>query len=203
MKTNAIIFSKEKTIVKYNGEKDTTEWEVDFEYKISGISRIDTYVFVTTYSNWGFNYTSLIDFNSGKKLWTINQIFYSIHIIGKTLIYIDLKKVFHGIDIDTSKEKFSIKNPTRWSASRIVVINAKCYLFSKKKTFLLNTENGKISETQLPRKLDPKELGVVLDEFQININTAASGGDGGYMFMGDVGGGGDFGGGDAGGGDAG
>ena len=53
MKSNSILFSEKKKLVKYNASKDVSEWELDFEYKIYGISRIDNYVFVTTYSNWG------------------------------------------------------------------------------------------------------------------------------------------------------
>ena len=40
MKSKSILIS-EKNIRKYNPSNDIFEWEHEFEYKISGISRID------------------------------------------------------------------------------------------------------------------------------------------------------------------
>ena len=111
MKSNSILFSEKKKLVKYNASKDVSEWELDFEYKIYGISRIDNYVFVTTYSNWGTTYTCLVAFDSGKKLWTLEEIFYSVHIIGDKLIYKDKKKYFNGIDINSGKNIFKNQAP--------------------------------------------------------------------------------------------
>ena len=82
---------------------------------------------------------------------------------------------------------------------KIILIKNTYFIFSSKKTYHLNINNGKIMETKLPNKINPKELGIVLDEFQININSIPSS-DAGYMYIGDAGVGGDFGGGDAGGG---
>ena len=70
-------------------------------------------------------------------------------------------------------------------------------IIQKNDVYTLNLTNGKLSESRLPNKINPKEIGLVLDEFQININNLPSaGGDDGAMYVGDVGGG------DAGGGDA-
>ena len=64
-------------------------------------------------------------------------------------------------------------------------------------------DNGKLTESKLPERLNAKELvsGFILDEFQININNIPSS-DSGHMIMGDTAGA-DIGVGDAGGGDAG
>ena len=87
MKSKSILISEKKNIRKYNPSKDIFEWEHEFEYKISGISRIDDLVIVTTYSNWGKNYTSLLSFETGEKFWEIQNIFYSIHIIDHIIIF--------------------------------------------------------------------------------------------------------------------
>ena len=87
MKSNSVLFTKEKSIIKYNGSNDSIDWKVDFDKHISVISRVDNDVFVTK-KNWGIsNSTSLIDFKSGKNLWDIKKIFYSIHIIKNVLIF--------------------------------------------------------------------------------------------------------------------
>ena len=199
MKSKSILISEKKNIRKYNPSNDIFEWEHEFEYKISGISRIDDLVIVTTYSNWGKNYTSLLSFETGEKFWEIKNVFYSIHIIENIIIFLDKNKFFNGIDIKTGTEKFKVKSPFTWTTPKIILIKNTYFIFSSKKTYHLNINNGKIMETKLPNKINPKELGIVLDEFQININSIPSS-DAGYMYIGDAGAGGDFGGGDAGGG---
>ena len=160
MKSNAILFSEKKRVIKYTPADNEIRWEIDFDYNVYGISRIENHVFVSTLSNWGSAYTSLIDFETGEKLWTIDEAIYSIHIVEGLLIFI----------------------------------------YSSKKTYQLNLKNGELSESKLPNKLNPKEIGIVIDEFQININNLpTSGGGDALILTGDLGGG-DFGGGDAGGG---
>ena len=199
MKSKSILFSEKKNIRKYDPSKDVFEWEHEFKYKISGISRIDDLVIITTSSIWGKNFTSLLSFETGEKFWEIQDVFYSIHIIDNTIIYVDKKKFFNGIDIRTGVEKFKVSSPFTWTTPKIILVKNIYYIFSSKKTYQLNINNWKVSETKLPNKIDPKELGVILDEFQININSMPSS-DSGYVFIGDAGGGGDIAGGDAGGG---
>ena len=50
---SSILFSESKKVVKYNSKDDNFEWVIEFSHKIYGLSRVDNYVFVTTYSNWG------------------------------------------------------------------------------------------------------------------------------------------------------
>ena len=202
MKSKSILFSVKKSIRKYNPYNNVFEWEHEFEYKISGISRIDDLVIVTTYSNWGKNFTSLLSFETGKKFWEIQNVFYSIHIIENTIIFLDKNKFFNGIDIKSGTEKFRVKSPFTWTIPKIIFIKNTYFIFSSKKTYQLNINNGKIMEIKLPNRINPEELGIVLDEFQININSIPSS-DAGYMYFGDAGAVGDFGGGDASVGDAG
>jgi hypothetical protein len=201
MKSNSVLFTKEKSIIKYNGSNDSIDWKVDFDKHISGISRVDDYVFVTKKNNWGvINSTSLIDFKSGKKLWDLKEIFHSIHIIKDVLIFKNSKNKFSAIDINSGIEKFSLKSPFRWSTPKTFLLNGKFYIFSSKTIYLLNIDNGKLTESKFPDRLNAKDLtvGFVLDEFQININNIPSS-DSGHMIMGDSAGA-DIGGGDAGGG---
>ena len=204
MKSNSVLFTKEKSITKYNGSNNSIDWKVDFDKHITGISRVDDYVFVTTSNNWGIsNSTSLIDFKSGKNLWDLKEIFYSMHIIKNVLIFKNSTNKFTAIDINSGIEKFSLKSPFKWSTTKTFLLNGKFYLFSSKTIYLLNLDNGRLTESKLPDRLNAKDLivGFILDEFQININNIPSS-DSGHMIMSDTGGG-DAGVGDAGGGDAG
>ena len=86
-------------------------------------------------------------------------------------------------------------------SDKAILLNNKYYIYNSKKVYTLNLTNGKLSESRLPNKINPKEIGLVLDEFQINTNNLPSaGGDDGAMYVGDVGGG-DAGGSDSGGGE--
>ena len=204
MRSNAVLLTKGKSIIKYNGSSDSIDWKVDFDKSISGISRVEDYVFVTKKNNWGVsNSTSLIDFKSGKKIWDLKEIFYSIHIIKDILIFKNSTNNFTAIDVNSGIEKFSLKSPFRWYTPKTFLLDGKFYLFSSKTIYLLNLDNGKLTESKLPDRLNAKDLivGFVLDEFQININNIPSN-DSGHMIMGDAVGG-DAGGGDSGGGDSG
>lgn len=187
--------------MKYNSKDNSYEWALDFKYNIVGLSRVDDYVFVTTNSNWGKQFSHIVDYKQGKILWETDNVFYSVHILVKTLVFSNKKKFFTGVDIDSGKEIFSVKSPFRWSSGKAILINDKYYIYNSKKVYILNLTNGNLSESRLPNKIDPKEIGLVLDEFQININNLPSaGGDYGAAYVGDVGGG-DAGGGDVGGGE--
>jgi hypothetical protein len=204
MKTSSILISEKKKVFKYNPENDVFEWKLDFKQKVSAISRIEDYVFVTTSSNWGVQSTNLINFDSGEKLWTKDEVFYSVHIISDVLIYANKNKNYCGINLKTGKNIFSIGSPFKWwSTPKTMLLNGKFYLYTSKQVFLLNLENGSVSESKLPNKLNLKEISLVLDEFQININNLPSAGGDAHVYMGDSGvadgGGGDAGGGGGGG----
>lgn len=196
----SILFTEKKKVVKFNPKENKYDWEIDFKYRVSGLSRIEDYVFVTTYSNWGKPFTHLIDFDKGKILWEVEDIFYSVHIIENTLIYYNKKKYFTAINIASGEKIFFVKSPFKWTSPKAILLNGNFYIYSSKNTYVVNLKNGAFSESRLPDKFDPKEVGLVLDEFQININNLPSaGGDYGGAHMVD-GGGSDTGGGDGGGG---
>ena len=199
--SDSILFSEKNKVVKYNSKDNNYEWVIDFSHDISGLSRVNNYVFVTTSSIWGKQYSHIVDFKKGNVLWEIKDVFYSVHIVDKTLVFSNRKKYFTGVNIHSGKEIFSIKSPFRWSSAKAILLNDKYYIYNSKKVYILNLTNGNLSESRLPNKIDPKEIGLVLDEFQININNLPSaGGDYGPMYVGDVGGG-DSGGGFSGGGE--
>ena len=199
--SDSILFSEKNKVVKYNSKDNNYEWVIDFSHDISGLSRVNNYVFVTTSSIWGKQYSHIVDLKKGNVLWEIKDVFYSVHIVDKTLVFSNRKKYFTGVNIDSGKEIFSIKSPFRWSSAKAILLNDKYCIYNSKKVYILNLTNGNLSESRLPNKIDPKEIGLVLDEFQININNLPSaGGDYGPMYVGDVGGG-DSGGGFSGGGE--
>lgn len=187
--SNSILFSEGKKVVKYNSKDNNYKWVIDFNYNVCGLSIVENYVFVTTYSNWGISYSHIIDFQQGEILWEIEDVFYSFHIVGKTLIFYNKKKYFTGVDIDSGKEIFKIKSPFRWSSPKVILLNGKYYVYSSKKAYILDLKNRNISDSKLPKKFNPKEVGLILDEFQININNIPStGGDYGAFYGGDAGG---------------
>ncbi|MEK9613552.1 MAG: hypothetical protein VW080_06465 [Flavobacteriaceae bacterium] len=199
-----ILASEKKEVYKYNPRDQKYEWRIELENKVAGISRIDNFVLVSSHS-WTTYYTSLIDYSTGDKIWTINKILYSVHILGDSILYMDKTKELVSISINTGKENFRVKTGFRWSTPKLAVVDSKVYLFSPKKTNVLDPTTGSIRESRLPSKLDAKEITFIVDEFQININTIPSS-EAGYIpimdsgFVGDGGHGGDMGGGDGGGG---
>lgn len=94
---------------------------------------------------------------------------------------------YTAIDINNGLEKFSLKSPFKWSTPKMFLLNSEFYLFSSKRTYLLNIDNGKLTESKLPDRLNAKDLtlGFILDEFQININNLPSS-DSGHVFMGEA-----------------
>ena len=69
--SESILFSEKKKVVKYNSNNNNYEWDIDFRHKVSGLSRVENYVFVTTYSNWGKSFSHIVDFQKGIKLFLL------------------------------------------------------------------------------------------------------------------------------------
>ena len=113
-------------------------------------------MFITTKSFWGKLFTYLVDFNSGKKIWTIDEIFYSIHIIEDILVYTSNKKVYNGLNIKTDENIFSTESPFRWSTPKVILLKEIFYIFTTKKAYILNLNNGDLVESKLPNNLNPK-----------------------------------------------
>ena len=187
MKSNSILFSEKDVLFKYNTKNDNYEWDLELEYNIYGIVRIDNYVFVTTYSNWGKMFTSLVDFTTGEKIWTKEIYLYSIHIIDGLLIYVNKKKKYCGLELLTGNEIFSTKSPFRWSTPKAIVFESNFYLHTTKETQKLNLKSGGFVKTKFPPKIQTRDLGIVLDQFQININNIPAPSDNSASYTGDAG----------------
>ena len=203
-----IIVSEKKELFKYNSRDQKKEWLTSFKNRIVGISRIENFVFVLT-TSWSTVSTSLVDYDTGDVKWTIKKIFYNVHIFNDSIIFLDTSKEVVSISLETGNENFRVKTGFRWANPKMALIDQKIYLFSNKRTVLLNLRTGALTETKLPSKLDSKETYFIIDEFQMNINTINSSDSGFFPLYdaglsadgGDVGGGFDGGGGDAGGGE--
>ena len=147
--------------------------QIPFENKIVGISRIENFVFVLT-QNWGSLSTSMIDYQTGNVKWKKDKVLYNVHIFNDSIIFIDTTREVVSISLNNGNENFRLKTGFRWSSPKMALINQKIYLFSKKKTVLLNLKTEALVESKLPSKLDPKQITFVIDEFQMNINTLNS-----------------------------
>jgi hypothetical protein len=168
-----IIASEKKELFKYNTWDQKLEWRISFENKIVGISRIENFVFVLTQS-WGSLSTSMIDYQTGNIKWKKDKVLYNVHIFNDSIIFIDTTREVVSISLDNGDENFRVKTGFRWTSPKMALINQKIYLFSKKKTVLLDLKTGALVESKLPSKLDPKEITFIIDEFQMNINTLNS-----------------------------
>ncbi|MCH1539106.1 MAG: hypothetical protein L7S43_03935 [Flavobacteriaceae bacterium] len=185
MKSNSILIAEKRKVFRLNTASQKIEWSVSFENKIAGITRVNEFVFISTASNWGKYYTSLLEFNTGKLLWTIDKILYFVHVFEETLIYIDKTKEIVSLSLNSGEEKFRVKMDFKWYESpRMALIENKIYLFSTKRTKVLNCITGSLSESKLPANINPKEVTFIIDEFQIEINTLPSGDAGDAMLYG-------------------
>ena len=120
-------------------------------------------------------------------MWTKEIYLYSIHIIDDLLIYVNKKKKYCGIVLQTGKELFSTKSPFRWSTPKAIVFGNNFYLYTKKETLRLNLGNGEFVKTKFPPKIQTRDLGIVLDQFQININNIPAPSDNSASYTGDAG----------------
>jgi hypothetical protein len=185
MKSNSILIAEKRKVFRLNTASQKIEWNVSFEKKIAGITRVNEFVFISTVNNWGKYYTSLLEFNTGKLLWTIDKILYFVHVFEENLIYIDKTKEIVSLSLSSGEEKFRVKMDFKWYESpRVALIENKIYLFSTKRAKVLNWITGSLSESKLPANINPKEVTFLIDEFQIEINTLPSGDAGDAMLYG-------------------
>ena len=198
MKTKNNILLAEKTkLSRFDTFTSKIIWAVDLEKMITGITRIDHLVFVTNISKWGVGqYTSLLKFDTGEILWTIKKVFTSILITDQYVFSLKGSKL-EALSLKTGKEHFIISTTFKWTAPKLALIGEKLYLYSKKKVLEVNQKNGQLMEVESPKGLDIQSITILVDEFQMNINTMSTP-DSGVYFIGDSGLGGDASGGDGG-----
>ena len=204
---NKIIVSQKKEVFLYNTKLLRKEWSIEIKHKIGGIARFDDLVLISSYNWWGKVFSKFINFSSGKVVLDIEENILSLLIYDDKLYFINKDKEIGCYSIVKKTKIYKVASTGLWSwdstPPKIALIDKNIYAFSKRKAFKINMSNGAQSETQLPKGLDNKSISLMVDEFQININTFSSSSSGDSAFIaGDMGGG-DAGGGDAGGGDGG
>lgn len=193
-----LLVAEKKILSKYNSEKLQFDWTTEFENKIGKIVRVDNFVFVTTVS-WKAFHLSLLDFHSGKLLWTVKAAPYSHVIIHENVLYfLDSSMKVNALSMETGTELFRVKSTFRWSAPQLALINNKLYLYSKKQQAVVDLKYGTVSHAKAPQGIDFSKVFTIIDEQQINLSATKSGSDDGFAAVGMVGSdhsGGDFGGG--------
>ena len=204
---NKIIVSQKKEVFLYNTKLLRKEWSIEIKHKIGGIARFDDLVLISSHNWWGKVFTKFINFSSGEAVLDIEENILSLLIYEDKLYFINKDKEIGCYSIVKKTKIYKVASTGLWSwdstPPKIALIDKNIYAFSKRKAFKINMSNGAQSETQLPKGLDNKSISLMVDEFQININTFSSSSSGDSAFIaGDMGGG-DAGGGDAGGGDGG
>jgi len=204
---NKIIVSQKKEVFLYNTKLLRKEWSTEIKHKIAGIARFDDLVLISSYNWWGKVFSKFINFSSGEIVLDIEENILSLLIYDDKLYFINKDKEIGCYSIVKKTKIYKVASTGLWSwdstPPKIALIDKNIYAFSKRKAFKINMSNGAQSETQLPKGLDNKSISLMVDEFQININTFSSSSSGDSAFIaGDMGGG-DAGGGDAGGGDGG
>jgi hypothetical protein len=204
---NKIIVSQKKEVFLYDTKLLRKEWSIEIKHKIGGIARFDDLVLISSYNWWGKVFSKFINFSSGKVVLDIEENILSLLIYDDKLYFITKDKEIGCYSIVKKTKIYKVTSTGLWSwdstPPKIALIDKNIYAFSKRKAFKINMSNGAQSETQLPKGLDNKSISLMVDEFQININTFSSSSSGDSAFIaGDMGGG-DAGGGDAGGGDGG
>lgn len=199
MKTkNNILLAEKMSLSRFDTLTSKIIWAVDLEKTITGITRIDHLIFVTLISKWGIGqYTSLLKFDTGEILWTIKKVFTSI-LITDQYVFSLKGSMLEALSLKTGKEHFIISTTFNWTAPKLALIGEKLYLYSKKKVLEVNQKNGQLMEVEFPKGLDIQSITILVDEFQMNINTISTP-DSGVGFVGDMGSvGGDASGGDGG-----
>ena len=204
---NKIIVSQKKEVFLYDTKLLRKEWCIEIKHKIGGIARFDDLVLISSYNWWGKVFSKFINFSSGKVVLDIEENILSLLIYDDKLYFINKNKEIGCYSIIRKTKIFKVISSGLWSwdgtPPKIALIDKNIYAFSKRKAFKINLSNGSQSETNLPNGLDNKSISLMLDEFQININTFSSNSSENSVFIaGDMGGV-DVGGGEGGGGDGG
>ena len=78
---NNVLFAEKMILSRFDTLNSKIIWTVDLEKTITGITRIDDLIFVTNVNKWGIGqYTTLLQFDTGEILWTIEKVFTGVMI---------------------------------------------------------------------------------------------------------------------------
>ena len=204
-----VVISNKKNVSFFDTKEKRTIWTKEMEKKVLNTYRVGDYVFIYTYTNWGYTYTSLVDINGGNFLWkdkylesVSNTLLYKNH-----LYFIDKSFNIISIVLKTGKEVFKKKFPyKKWYSSvypKLVVYDNQVVVYNKKNAVKINVLTNDFDDF-IFRSHELKEILIMNDLYNIHVNSYVTS-DGGYVaaYGGDGGGAGGGDGGGAGGGDGG
>ena len=204
-----VVISNKKNVSFFDTKEKRTIWTKEMEKKVLNTYRVGDYVFIYTYTNWGYTYTSLVDINDGNFLWkdkylesVSNTLLYKNH-----LYFIDKSFNIISIVLKTGKEVFKKKFPyKKWYSSvypKLVVYDNQVVVYNKKNAVKINVLTNDFDDF-IFRSHELKEILIMNDLYNIHVNSYVTS-DGGYVaaYGGDGGGAGSGDGGGAGGGDGG
>ena len=129
-----IVTSEKKKLFKYNTRHQKIEWQIPFENKIVGISRIESFVFVLTQS-WGSLSTSMIDYQTGNIKWKKDKVLYNVHIFNDSIIFIYTTREVVSISLNNGNENLRLKTGFRWTSPKMVLKTKKSIYFQKRKQY--------------------------------------------------------------------
>jgi uncharacterized membrane protein YgcG len=196
-----------KEISLFDSKEKKTIWKKELNRKILGTYKVGKYLFIYTYSNWGYSYTSLLHFESGDYYWmdkllsnASNVLLYknNIYFINKSFEIITL-------ELESGEEVFKKKFPyKKWYTSiypKLVVYDEKVIAYNKKNAVKINQSTNDL-EDFIFRNHDLNKIESMYGVYNITVNSYVNHNTGGDAAMyGAIGAGGDGGGGgDAGGG---
>ncbi len=194
-----------KEISLFDSKEKKTIWKKELNRKILGTYKVGEYLFIYTYSSWGYSYTSLLNFESGDYFWmdkllsnASNVLLYKNHIyfINKSFEIITL-------ELESGEEVFKKKFPyKKWYTNiypKLVIYDEKVITYNKKNAVKINQSTNDL-EDFIFRNHDLKDIDSISDVYNIAVNSYVNHNTGGDAVMYGAMGAGDGGGGDSGGG---
>ena len=194
-----------KEISLFDSKEKKTIWKKELNRKILGTYKVGKYLFIYTYSSWGYSYTSLLNFESGNYFWmdkllsnASNVLLYKNHIyfINKSFEIITL-------ELESGEEVFNKKFPyKKWYTGiypKLVIYDEKVITYNKKNAVKINQSTNDL-EDFIFRNHDLKDIDSISDVYNIAVNSYVNHNTGGDAVMYGAMGAGDGGGGDGGGG---
>ena len=194
-----------KEISLFDSKEKKTIWKKELKRKILGTYKVGEYLFIYTYSSWGYSYTSLLNFESGDYFWmdkllsnASNVLLYKNHIyfINKSFEIITL-------ELESGEEVFKKKFPyKKWYTNiypKLVIYDEKVITYNKKNAVKINQSTNDL-EDFIFRNHDLKDIDSISDVYNIAVNSYVNHNTGGDAVMYGAMGAGDGGGGDGGGG---
>ena len=177
-----------KEISLFDSKEKKTIWKKELNRKILGTYKVGEYLFIYTYSSWGYSYTSLLNFESGDYFWmdkllsnASNVLLYKNHIyfINKSFEIITL-------ELESGEEVFKKKFPyKKWYTNiypKLVIYDEKVITYNKKNAVKINQSTNDL-EDFIFRNHDLKDIDSISDVYNIAVNSYVNHNTGGDAVM--------------------